>query len=41
VAWWVVPDAPAGVEEAMLTFVPAWLASAWPFATVRYPFGEV
>jgi len=41
VSWWVVPDAPAGLADAMRTFVPAWLSSAWPFVDVRYPFGEV
>ncbi|WP_082104892.1 hypothetical protein [Demequina maris] len=41
VSWWVVADAPAGVDEAVRAFVPAWLDEAWPFATVRYPFGEL
>ncbi|WP_062522780.1 GNAT family N-acetyltransferase [Demequina silvatica] len=41
VSWWVVADAPAGVAEAVHAFVPAWLDRDWPFATVRYPFGEI
>jgi len=41
VSWWVVAEAPAGLADALLAFVPAWLAREWPFETVRYPFGEV
>lgn len=41
VSWWLVAQAPPGLAEALLEFVPAWLASAWPFETVRYPFGEL
>jgi len=41
VSWWVVPDAPAGVADAVAGFVPAWLSREWPFVEVRYPFGEV
>jgi len=40
VSWWVVPDAPAGVADAVAEFVPAWLGSDWPFETLAYPFGE-
>ena len=41
VSWWVVPQAPPSLADALLEFVPAWLATAWPFATVHYPFGEL
>ncbi|WP_084076869.1 GNAT family N-acetyltransferase [Demequina sp. NBRC 110057] len=41
VSWWVVADAPAGLADAVAAFVPRWLAEAWPFVEVRYPFGEV
>jgi len=41
VSWWVVPGAPAGLAEALVDFVPAWLARDWPFQSVRYPFGEL
>ncbi|MDN4477295.1 hypothetical protein QQX10_04705 [Demequina sp. SYSU T00039] len=41
VSWWVVADAPAGLGAAVDAFVPEWLARAWPFTVVRYPFGEV
>jgi len=41
VSWWVVPDAVPGVADAVAQFVPAWLAREWPFASVRYPFGEL
>ncbi|WP_062135129.1 GNAT family N-acetyltransferase [Demequina aestuarii] len=41
VSWWVVPDAPEGLAAAVRAFVPAWLENSWPFATVRYPFGEL
>jgi len=41
VSWWVVAQAPPGLEAALLEFVPSWLAHAWPFETVRYPFGEL
>lgn len=41
VSWWVVPDAGAGVADAVARFVRAWLERDWPFAEVRYPFGEV
>jgi hypothetical protein len=41
VSWWVVPDAPAGLADALAAFVPAWLASEWPLEKVNYPFGEV
>ncbi|GMA36950.1 GNAT family N-acetyltransferase [Demequina litorisediminis] len=40
VSWWVVADAPAGLADAVAAFVPRWLADAWPFVAVRYPFGE-
>ncbi|WP_214465247.1 GNAT family N-acetyltransferase [Microbacterium flavescens] len=38
VSWWTVADAPAGVAERLDAFVPAWLASDWPFGRVSYPF---
>jgi len=41
VSWWVVPQAPPGLDASLLEFVPAWLARDWPFEDVRYPFGEV
>ena len=40
VSRWVVPDVPEGVADAVAAFVPRWLAAAWPFLSVRYPFGE-
>jgi len=41
VSWWVVPQAPPGVADAVAEFVPGWLERGWPFESVRYPFGEV
>ena len=41
VSWWVVPQAPAGLDAVLREFVPAWLARGWPFESVGYPFGEV
>jgi hypothetical protein len=41
VSWWVVAQAPQGLDAALLEFVPTWLAAAWPFESVRYPFGEL
>jgi hypothetical protein len=41
VSWWVVPDAGAGVADAVAAFLPEWLDRDWPFEDVRYPFGEV
>ncbi|WP_062385046.1 hypothetical protein [Demequina iriomotensis] len=41
VSWWVSAQAPAGLDDSIRAFVPAWLAREWPFATVRYPFGEL
>lgn len=41
VSFWVTADAPAGLADTVREFVPAWLAREWPFAAVRYPFGEV
>lgn len=41
VSWWVVPDAPAGADDAMRAWVPVWLAEVWPFVRVDYPFGEL
>ncbi len=37
VSWWVVAEAPPGLADALVEFVPSWLARAWTFATVRYP----
>ncbi|WP_084039591.1 GNAT family N-acetyltransferase [Demequina sp. NBRC 110053] len=41
VSFWVTADAPAGLGARVTEFVPEWFAREWPFATVRYPFGEV
>ena len=41
VSWWVAPQAPPGLADALHEFVPTWLATAWPFEDVRYPFGEL
>jgi len=41
VSFWVAADAPAGLGETVREFLPGWLAREWPFAAVRYPFGEV
>ncbi|WP_062460730.1 hypothetical protein [Demequina soli] len=41
VSWWVGVNAPVGLDDAVRAFVPAWLDRSWPFATVRYPFGEL
>lgn len=40
VSWWLVADAPEGLRSALDAFVPRWLAGAWPFGEVRYPFQD-
>jgi len=37
VSWWMVADAPAEWRAALDAFVPAWLSSAWPFASIETP----
>ena len=41
VSWWVVADAPPGLDAVLREFVPSWLADSWPFRDVGYPFGEL
>jgi hypothetical protein len=37
ISWWVVDDLAGGeVAHALDEFVPAWIASAWPFQAVHY-----
>lgn len=37
VSWWVVDQEVGGeLEAALATFVPEWLARAWPFTSPRY-----
>jgi hypothetical protein len=37
ISWWVVDDLADGeVAHALDEFVPAWIASAWPFQAVHY-----
>jgi hypothetical protein len=37
VSWWVVDDlAGSDVEDALNAFVPAWVATQWPFERPRY-----
>jgi hypothetical protein len=37
ISWWVVDDEVGGaLERALDTFVPQWIARAWPFATPRF-----
>ena len=38
VSWWLTGDAPAELRRRLDQFVPHWLATAWPFRDVRFPF---
>jgi RimJ/RimL family protein N-acetyltransferase len=38
VSWWMVADADPDLRRCLDAFVPAWIAAAWPFRTVTYPF---
>jgi hypothetical protein len=41
VSWWVVARADADLEAELATFVPEWLASAWPFAQPRFVWRDL
>jgi hypothetical protein len=37
ISWWVVDDAlGSNLDTTLVEFVPAWIASAWPFARPRF-----
>jgi len=38
VSWWLGEEVPDAVRASLDAFVPAWIADAWPFAHVTYPF---
>jgi len=38
VSWWLGEEVADEVRAALDAFVPGWIADAWPFAHVTYPF---
>lgn len=38
VSWWTGEEVDPAIRSALDAFVPAWIASAWPFTRVDYPF---